>query len=117
MTKMLIDRAVVEQALRVAEAAWYPLALIAALKAALAEPVQEPVGTAGDLFTNTALERLDLRPSTKVYTTPPQRKPLTEDKMLDLISASGGNGLRIPLASAITLIRDTERAHGIKEGT
>ena len=38
MTKILIDRAVVEQALHVATAAGYPVALIAALKAALAEP-------------------------------------------------------------------------------
>jgi hypothetical protein len=41
MTKITIDRAVVEQALHVATGAGYPLALIAALKAALAEP-QEP---------------------------------------------------------------------------
>ena len=33
----------------------------------------EPIGTAGELFTNSALERLDLRPSTKIYTTPQQR--------------------------------------------
>ena len=41
-----------------------------------AAPVQsaergEPVGTAGQLFSNTALERLDLRPSTNIYITPP----------------------------------------------
>jgi hypothetical protein len=35
-----------------------------------AAPVQEPVGTAGQLFSNTALERLDLRPSTNIYITP-----------------------------------------------
>jgi hypothetical protein len=39
--KITIDRAVVEQALHVATGAGYPVALIAALKAALAEPVQE----------------------------------------------------------------------------
>ena len=33
-------------------------------------PVPEPVGTAGQLFSNTALERLDLRPSTNIYITP-----------------------------------------------
>jgi hypothetical protein len=33
----------------------------------------EPIGTAGELFTNAALERLDFRPSTKIYTTPQQR--------------------------------------------
>jgi hypothetical protein len=37
MTKILIDRAVVEQALHVATGAGYPVALVAALKAALAE--------------------------------------------------------------------------------
>jgi hypothetical protein len=42
MTKITIDRATVEQALHVATAAGYPVALIAALNAALAEPVQEP---------------------------------------------------------------------------
>ena len=38
MTKITIDRAVVEQALHVAAGAGYPLALITALKAALEEP-------------------------------------------------------------------------------
>ena len=38
MTKTLIDRAVVEQALHVATAAGYPVALIATLKAALDQP-------------------------------------------------------------------------------
>jgi hypothetical protein len=46
----------------------------------------EPIGTAGELFTNAALERLDFRPSTKIYTTPQQRKPLT-DEDLKLLSA------------------------------
>ena len=44
MTTITIDRAVVEQALHVAESAGYPVALIKALRAALAqqaEPVQE----------------------------------------------------------------------------
>lgn len=39
MTTMQIDRAVVEQALHVAESAGYPVALIKALRAALAQPV------------------------------------------------------------------------------
>jgi hypothetical protein len=42
---------------------------ITAIKAAL-EAKDEPVGTAGELFSNTALERLDLRPSTNIYITP-----------------------------------------------
>ncbi|HAQ07046.1 MAG TPA: hypothetical protein DCR24_05805 [Bacillus bacterium] len=48
------------------------------------EPLGEPVGTAGELFTNTALERLDFRPSTKIYTTPQQRKPLTDEQIYDM---------------------------------
>ena len=48
---------------------------ITAIKQARSAPVQsaergEPVGTAGQLFSNTALERLDLRPSTNIYITP-----------------------------------------------
>jgi len=44
------------------------------LRQAIAElESQEPVGTAGELFTSIALERLDFRPSTKIYTTSPQR--------------------------------------------
>ena len=43
----------------------------------------EPIGTARELFTNSALERLDLRPSTKIYTTPQQRPwvGLTDEQM------------------------------------
>ena len=43
MTTITIDRAVAEQALHVAENAGYPLALIKALKAALAQEQAEPV--------------------------------------------------------------------------
>jgi hypothetical protein len=43
MTDLItLPRAVVEQALHVATAAGYPVALIAALKAALEQPEQEP---------------------------------------------------------------------------
>ena len=42
MTTITLDRALVEQALHVAAAAAYPMALISGLRAALAEPVQEP---------------------------------------------------------------------------
>jgi hypothetical protein len=53
-----------------------------AIKAAL-EAKDETVGTAGELFSNTALERLDLRPSTGIYITPPQRTwvGLTDEEM------------------------------------
>jgi hypothetical protein len=50
-------------------------------KQAFVEPVQEPIGTAGELFTNAALERLDFRPSTKIYTTPqPQPAPVQKNR-------------------------------------
>lgn len=53
---------------------------ITALRAALAAPQPKPVGTAGDLFTYAALERFDLRPSTKVYIThPPEPQPDLQD--------------------------------------
>jgi hypothetical protein len=45
---------------------------ITAIKAAL-EAKDEPVGTVKELFTQAAWERLDLKGSTEVYTTPPQR--------------------------------------------
>ena len=44
MTTITIDRAVVEQALHVAENSGYPLALIKALRAALAQQQAEPPG-------------------------------------------------------------------------
>ena len=44
MTTITIDRATVEQALHVAENAGYPLALIKALKAALAQEQPNPPG-------------------------------------------------------------------------
>jgi hypothetical protein len=51
---------------------------IKAIKAALlsrsdGEAKDKPVGIAGELFSNTALERLDLRPSTGIYITPLKR--------------------------------------------
>lgn len=49
MTKITIDRAVAEQALHVATVAGYPVALIAALKTALAEPA-EPVANNPDPY-------------------------------------------------------------------
>jgi hypothetical protein len=62
---------------------------IKALEEALAKQEQgEPVGTAGELFTNTALERLDFRPSTKIYTTPQQRTwvGLTDKEIWQLVN-------------------------------
>jgi hypothetical protein len=61
------------------------------IQAAL-EAKNEPVGTAGELFSNTALERLDLRPSTGIYITPPQRTwvGLTDEDRFELAKAQYG---------------------------
>ena len=98
-----------------------------AIKAAL-EAKDEPVGTAGELFTNTALERLDLRPSTGIYITPlpvaepykrPSRsdiKPLS-DKEIDTIGATIFKAEFLDdteVKSNRELARAIEAAHGIK---
>jgi hypothetical protein len=143
MTKITIDRAVVEQALHVATGAGYPLALIAALKAALAEP-QEPVVWAGydlegmveaffrvieahhsskhpfhnpiDMDAKMALRILrGFIPAMKAYAAPPQRKPLTEEEIWALYYALPSDDFE--RSDRIDFARAIEAAHGIKEGT
>jgi hypothetical protein len=57
----------------------------------------DPVGTAGELFTNSALERLDFRPSTKIYTTPQQRTwvGLTDDEIKEIHRLSFGKDIAV----------------------
>jgi hypothetical protein len=64
---------------------------ITAIKAAL-EAKDEPVGTVKELFTQAAWERLDLKGSTEVYTTPPQRTwvGLTDEDRFELAKAQYG---------------------------
>ena len=83
----------------------------------------EPVGTAGELFSNTALERLDLRPSTGIYIAPPpvaephkrpsrsDIKPLTDEQIFNVISSTTAGDM--PYSYRIA--RAIEAAHGIKE--
>ena len=103
---------------------------ITTIKAAL-EAKDEPVGTAGELFSNTALERLDLRPSTGIYITPPQRKPLSDEEIQEIVSDASRAGTlswtgykeddegkyTIPVLSLsdYQFARAIEAAHGIKE--
>ena len=70
---------------------------------AVSEKQGEPVGTAGELFTNSALERLDLRPSTKIYTTPRQRTwvGLTEQEIWTVLQFRGYSPDTIEIAKAI----------------
>lgn len=78
-----------------------------------AKPAQEPVGMVKELFTQTAWEKLDLRGNTKVYITPPQRKPLTDER-LEMIWRDGpySHGTLHDFRLAARAI---EAAHGIKE--
>lgn len=84
MTTITLPRAVVEQALHVAESAAYPVALIKALRAALAqqtEPAQEPAfhgfmsddGTQVDVCFSPSAPRRDGTYATAYYTAPPHR--------------------------------------------
>jgi hypothetical protein len=96
--KILIDRSVVEQALKALEKAdrisgyrnnW---AEVNSLIAALAQPQgeQEPVGEAGSMpgtdgFTMACFRASDVPVGTKLYTHPqPQREPLTEADLYDI---------------------------------
>lgn len=58
-------------------------ATMAALREALAEPEPEPLCTAA-MFDDAFLAKSGLSPDTKLYTTPPQRKPLTMEQLRDI---------------------------------
>ena len=83
----------------------------------LAEPVQEPVAWgSGDGYWIRAEDKA-IRPDRErftvaFYTSPPQRKPLTEDE-IGIICASLG----FAQISPVEVARAIEAAHGIKEGT
>jgi hypothetical protein len=84
----------------------------------VSEQLGEPLGTAGELFTNTALERLDFKPSTKIYTTPQQRKPLTFEQVEDCFcegATAEENGILVSAQWLHDFARAIEAAHGIKE--
>ena len=90
---------------------WYD-ERITAIEAALAQPEQEPVAWMNDMGTH-----IDLNVSGRgipLYTTPPQRKPLT-DEQIDAIADEYLVDYRIPAGCAWNFARDIEAAHGIKE--
>ena len=74
------------------------------------QPEQEPIGTVKELFTLDAWERLDLRGSTQVYTTPPQRKPLTDEQICPWFQENTA----LTNEAAMRITRAIEAAHGIK---
>ena len=79
------------------------------------EPEQEPVGEIVDAiegaFKCSFTKMLPV--GTKLYTTPPQRKPLSDEEIQDLLMPVriSGDGYYLRIARAI------EAAHGIKENT
>jgi len=83
-----------------------------AIKEALAQPEQEPVGEIVDAiegaFKCSFTKMLPV--GTKLYTTPPQRKPLTDEEIQHLLMPVriSGDGYYLRIARAI------EAAHGIK---
>ncbi len=90
---------------------------ITALRAALAEPVQEPVAkvelmtTGGNAGLATRIVEIDdhlrerLRPGQLLYTTPPQRLPLTEEEIAAVTDEHWPD--------FVAFARAIERAHGI----
>jgi len=89
---------------------------IAAIKEALAQPEQEPVAWMrqdGQKVT-TASDRhnypdYETRYSIPLYTTPPQRKPLSEEEIGAILEGVNAYGTRL-----YTFARAIEAAHGIK---
>ena len=86
------------------------------LRAALAEPVQEPVAWKDKIYET--LYHQDFGNSIPLYTAPPQRKPLTEEEIREMFFAELRALPSYP--SAIEelperLARAIERAHGIGE--
>ena len=99
-------------------------AAITAIKEALAQPEQEPVATLDDLeqeiyentrqFVSRDVMEWMLK---RYYTTPPQRKPLTDVQVRD-ITKRYALSLAFPYDSKTTpemFARAIEAAHGIKE--
>ena len=92
---------------------------ITAIKKALAQPEQEPVGwydsiSGGMDFTFYKPHRKPSSPSAEwipVYSRPPQRKPLTEDEVVKMDEWLFDQ----PFWRVLMLVRAIEAAHGIKE--
>ena len=88
-----------------------------AVKEALAQPEQEPVATLDDLeqeiyentrqFVSRDVMEWMLK---RYYTTPPQRKPLTDEEIGAILEGVNAYGTRL-----YTFARAIEAVHGIKE--
>jgi len=118
-------RQALELALEALQVATTPLAkdrqevlrAITAIKEALAQPEQEPVATLDDLeqeiyentrqFVSRDVMEWMLK---RYYTTPPQRKPLTDEEIGAILEGVNAYGTRL-----YTFARAIEAVHGIKE--
>jgi hypothetical protein len=92
----------------------------AALIEALAQPEQEPWGAcvSGRVFVGELPEHVRKLAEDEgliiqwLYTTPPQRKPLTDEQMWELWNSQGDDAME--QQAAIAFARAIESAHGIK---
>ena len=85
---------------------------ITAIKEALAQPEQEPVVWMmpdGQIVNKWALQFYGGQVGKPLYTTPPQRKPLSDEEIYKIYRDCGDLNVKINIARAI------EAAHGIKE--
>ena len=101
----------------------YTVDAIAALRAALAEPEQEPVayvtGTYSGHFTVAPINpALVLTTGMALYTHPPQRKPLTDEEIDRITDQQWAQNNHKPIYAAHrAYARAIEQAHGIGEQT
>ena len=104
--------------------------VITAIKEALAQPQQEPVAYWIPKAEQFCIADPSGRPFAKawkpLYTSPPQRKPLTDEQVNLFINGRGdeddddyveptGDGFGLTAADLVRLVRRVEAAHGIKE--
>jgi len=125
---MLVMKQALELALEALQVATTPLAkdrqevlqAITAIKEALAQPEQEPVATLDDLeqeiyentrqFVSRDVMEWMLK---RYYTTPPQRKPLTDEEIMNIAKVSC-IGIS-PHEDTLNFAKVIEAVHGIKE--
>ena len=88
--------------------------LEAAIKEALAHPEQEPVAWADHGVVNWIADK-QFKHASLLYTTPPQRKPLTENEIKNLWYDACQTNLELTSQLIVHLARNIEAAHGIKE--
>ena len=89
---------------------------ITAIKEALAQPEQEPVAFICEFYADEGHPFVSFEPvthgtNTPLYTTPPQRKPLSDEQIILIVAECAASHQHTDIHFA----RAIERAHGIKE--